>query len=204
MGRKPTITRERLLEIAEVVVRNEGAAALTIDALAKAAGISKGGVQYSFSSKDDLIRALVERWTHQFDEMLGAIDDLSPSDLVRKYIEVMRTSQAAMNAKMAGLMIAYIQNPQHLEETRDWYRSMFERLDGDTSEAQAARVALLAVEGLFFLRIAGIDQDGGWSGFLAPAENSISHRQFHPRRPVLRPGATLLRRQVEAGDFQRR
>jgi AcrR family transcriptional regulator len=171
VGRKPTITRERLLEIAEVVVRNEGAAALTIDALAKAAGISKGGVQYSFSSKDDLIRALVERWTHQFDEMLGAIDDLSPSDLVRKYIEVMRTSQAAMNAKMAGLMIAYIQNPQHLEETRDWYRSMFERLGGDTNEAQAARVALLAVEGLFFLRIAGIDQDGGWSAFMDDVES---------------------------------
>jgi AcrR family transcriptional regulator len=171
VGRKPTITRERLLEIAEVVVRNEGAAALTIDALAKAAGISKGGVQYSFSSKDDLIRALVERWTHQFDEMLGAIDDLSPSDLVRKYIEVMRTSQATMNAKMAGLMIAYIQNPQHLEETRDWYRSMFERLGGDTNEAQAARVALLAVEGLFFLRIAGIDQDGGWSAFMDDVES---------------------------------
>jgi AcrR family transcriptional regulator len=173
VGRKPTITRERLLEIAEVVVRNDGAAALTIDALAKAAGISKGGVQYSFSSKDDLIRALVERWTHQFDERLGAIDDLSPSDLVRKYIEVMRTSQAAMNAKMAGLMIAYIQNPQHLEETRDWYRSMFERLGGDTTEAQAARVALLAIEGLFFLRIAGIDEDGGWSAFMDDVERVL-------------------------------
>ena len=173
MGRKPTITRERLLEIAEVVVRNEGAAALTIDALAKAAGISKGGVQYSFSSKDDLVRALVERWTHQFDERLGALDGLSPSDLVREYIEVMRTSQAAMNAKMAGLMIAYIQNPQHLEETRDWYRCMFERLGGDTAEAQAARVALLAVEGLFFLRIAGIDEDGGWSAFMDDVERVL-------------------------------
>jgi len=171
VGRKPTITRERLLEIAEVVVRNDGAAALTIDALAKVAGISNGGVQYSFSSKDDLIRALVERWTHQFDERLGAIDDLSPSTLVRKYIEVMRTSQAAMNAKMAGVMIAYIQNPQHLEETRDWYRSMFERLGGGTSEAQAARVALLAVEGLFFLCIAGIDQDGEWSAFMDDVES---------------------------------
>ncbi|MBN9291384.1 MAG: helix-turn-helix transcriptional regulator, partial [Hyphomicrobium denitrificans] len=61
MGRKPTITREGLLEIAEGLVRGEGAAALTIDALARAAGISKGGVQYSFSSKDDLVRALVDR-----------------------------------------------------------------------------------------------------------------------------------------------
>ncbi|SON54551.1 transcriptional repressor BetI [Hartmannibacter diazotrophicus] len=171
MGRKPTITRDGLLEIAERIVRSEGAAGLTIDALAKAAGISKGGVQYSFSSKDDLVRALVERWTRQFDELLGEIDDVPPADLIRNYIKVMRSSHAAMNAKMAGLMIAYIQNRQNVIETREWYRSMFERLGGGTSDAQAARVALLAIEGLFLLRITGIDEDGEWSAFLGDVES---------------------------------
>ncbi len=171
MGRKPTITREGLLEIAERIVRGEGAAGLTIDALARAAGISKGGVQYSFSSKDDLVRALIERWTHQFDELLGDLDDLPPADLVRRYIRVMRGSQEAMNAKMAGLMIAYIQNPENVAETREWYRSMFKRLSAATDDAQAARVALLAVEGLFMLRISGIDEDGELSAFLDDVEN---------------------------------
>jgi len=166
LGRKPTITREGLLEIAEAIVRSDGAAGLTIDALAKAAGISKGGVQYSFSSKDDLVRALIDRWTHQFDELLGEMDELPPADLIRKYIKVMRSSQAAMNAKMAGLMIAYIQNPENVTETREWYRSMFKRLGEGTSDAQAARVALLAVEGLFMLRISGIDENGEWTAFL--------------------------------------
>lgn len=175
MGRKPMITREGLLEIAEGIVRSEGAAGLTIDALAKAAGISKGGVQYSFSSKDDLIRALIGRWTHQFDDLLGGFDDAPPADFVRKYISVMRSSQAAMNAKMAGLMIAYIQNPQNVIETREWYRSMFERLGGASEDARAARVAFLAVEGLFLLRIAGIDEDGEWSDFLDDVE-SVSER----------------------------
>ncbi len=170
MGRKPTITREGLLEIAERIVRNDGASGLTIDALAKAAGISKGGVQYSFSSKDDLVRALVERWTRQFDELLGEIDDLAPAELVRKYIEVMRSSQSALNAKMAGLMIAYIQNPKNVAETRDWYRSMFARLSAATEDAEAARVALLAVEGLFMLRISGVDENGEWSALLDDVE----------------------------------
>jgi AcrR family transcriptional regulator len=173
VGRKPTITRDGLLEIAEGIVRNGGAAALTIDALAKAAGISKGGVQYSFASKDELVRELVQRWTDRFDAMLGTTDDLSPTDFVRRYIQVMRSSQAAMNAKMAGLMIAYIQNPQNLRETREWYRSMFQRLGNETRNAQAARVALLAVEGLFLLRIVGIDEDGEWSGFLDDVESVI-------------------------------
>ncbi len=170
MGRKPTITREGLLEIAEGIVRSEGAAGLTIDALARAARISKGGVQYSFPSKDDLVRALIGRWTHQFDDLLGEIDDVQPADLIRQYMRVMRSSQAAMNAKLAGLMIAYIQNPRNVMETRQWYRSMFERLGGGASDAQAARVALLAVEGLFFLRIAGIDEEGEWIAFLDDVE----------------------------------
>ncbi|WP_244605744.1 TetR/AcrR family transcriptional regulator [Methylocella tundrae] len=160
-----------MLEIADGIVRSEGAAGLTIDALARAAGISKGGVQYSFSSKDDLVRALIERWTHQFDELLGGMDGVPPADLVRNYIKVMRSSQAAMNAKMAGLMIAYIQNPQNVIETRQWYRSMFERLSGGASDAQAARVALLAVEGLFLLRMTGIDEDCEWSAFLDDVES---------------------------------
>lgn len=175
MGRRPTITRERLLEIAEGIVRSDGAAGLTIDALARAAGISKGGVQYSFSSKEDLIHALIERWTRQFDALLGEIDEAPPADLIRKYIKVMRSSQAAMNAKMAGLMIAYIQNPQNIIETREWYRAMFRRLDGGGSEAQAARVALLAIEGLFLLRITGIDEDGEWDAFLDDVESIFEH-----------------------------
>lgn len=180
MGRKPTITREGLLEIAEGIVRVDGAAGLTVEALAKAAGISKGGVQYSFSSKDDLVRALVERWTHQFDTLLGEMDGVPPAELIRKYIKVMRGSQAAMNAKMAGLMIAYIQSPQNLMETRQWYRSMFERLGGAAGDAQVARVAMLAVEGLFLLRIAGIDEKGEWSAFLDDVE-SVFERLLEKR-----------------------
>lgn len=173
MGRKPTITRRQLLDLAEEIVRNEGAKALTIDALARAAGISKGGVQYSFASKDDLVRALIERWTSQFDAMLETDDTSSAGELVRGYIRAMRASQQAMNAKMAGLMITYLQDPRNMQETREWYRRVFERIGAASAESQAARVAFLAVEGLFLLRIAGIDEDGTWTGFLDDIETVL-------------------------------
>lgn len=170
MGRKPTVTRGQLLDLAEEIVRTEGAKALTIDALARAAGISKGGVQYSFVSKDDLVRALIERWTSQFDAMLDADETSSAADLIRSYIRAMRASQQAMNAKMAGLMITYLQDPANMQETRDWYQGIFDRIGTASAEAQAARVAFLAVEGLFLLRIVGIDEDGAWTGFLDDIE----------------------------------
>lgn len=174
MGRKPTITRDRLLDVAEDIVRNGGAAALTIGALAQAAGISKGGVQYSFASKDDLVHGLIDRWTSQFDAMLegAAADD--PVDFTRRYIAATRVSQQAMNAKMAGLMVGYLEDPANLRATRDWYRGIFARLGGESVEAVAARVAFLAVEGLFLMRINGIDEDGAWGRFLDDVETMLT------------------------------
>ncbi len=170
VGRKPTITRDGLLDVSEELVREQGGSALTIGALAKAAGISKGGVQYSFASRDDLVRSLVHRWTTRFDAMLddAATDD--PVDFIRSYIAATRTSQQAMDAKTAGLIVSYLENPEHLRETSDWYRGIFDRLAGTSPDAQAARVAFLAVEGLFLLRINGIDDDGLWTSFLDDVE----------------------------------
>ena len=173
MGRKPTITRDHLLDIAEDIVRSDGAKALTIDALARSAGISKGGVQYSFASKDDLVRALIERWTKQFDEMLKEDEPTTAVAFVQRYIQAMRASQEAMNAKMAGLMIAYIRNPENLREIREWYRAMFERLGARTQDAQASRVAFLSVEGLFLMRIVGIDFHGAWMALLDDVESTL-------------------------------
>ena len=174
MGRKPTITRGQLLDIAEEIVRTEGAKALTVEALARAAGISKGGVQYSFSSKDELVRALIERWTSQFDAILNTDETLSAVDLIRSYIRSMRASQPAMNAKMAALMSTYLQNPANMLETRQWYQGVFDRIGTASAEAQAARVAFLAVEGLFLLRIVGIDEDGAWAEFLDDIEAMLN------------------------------
>ncbi|RFZ82453.1 TetR/AcrR family transcriptional regulator [Shinella sp. WSJ-2] len=174
MGRKPTITRGQLLDIAEEIVRTEGAKALTVEALARAAGISKGGVQYSFASKDELVRALIERWTSQFDAILNTDETLSAVDLIRSYIRSMRASQPAMNAKMAALMSTYLQNPANMLETRQWYQGVFDRIGTASAEAQAARVAFLAVEGLFLLRIVGIDEDGAWAEFLDDIEAMLN------------------------------
>lgn len=62
MGRQRTIDREKLLEAIFDIVMEQGAAALTIDTVAKKMGISKGGVQYCFNSKEAMIDAMFEHW----------------------------------------------------------------------------------------------------------------------------------------------
>ncbi|CAM3816312.1 TetR/AcrR family transcriptional regulator [Xenorhabdus thuongxuanensis] len=166
MGRRKTIDREVLLDAAEHIVTTHGAAALTIDALAKTVGITKGGVQYSFSTKDGLIDAMFERWEASYDKQFHGIagNDPHPLTTVRAHIEATRRSDEASTAKAAGLMAALLQTPEHLESTRIWYRQRIEGLDTTTAEGRQARLAFLATEGAFVLRFFGLMDmtEGEW------------------------------------------
>src|SRR5690348_11094601 len=53
--------RERLLDAAERVVAESGATHLTLDAVAKSAGVSKGGLLYHFPSKEALLEGMLAR-----------------------------------------------------------------------------------------------------------------------------------------------
>ncbi|MCS6892321.1 MAG: TetR/AcrR family transcriptional regulator [Rhodovarius sp.] len=54
-------TRNRVLDAAERIVHARGVAALTLDAAAREAGVSKGGLLYHFATKEALLAALMQR-----------------------------------------------------------------------------------------------------------------------------------------------
>ena len=54
-------TRERLLDAAAVVFARRGIEAASLDEVAEAAGYTKGAIYSNFSSKTDLIAALMDR-----------------------------------------------------------------------------------------------------------------------------------------------
>lgn len=58
---KASPVREKILEAAEMHVLEQGTSSLTLDAVAKAAELSKGGLLYHFPNKDELIKGLVTR-----------------------------------------------------------------------------------------------------------------------------------------------
>lgn len=72
MARLRTIDENTILDAAERVIVENGAANLTLDAVAAAAGISKGSVVRDCGSKQDLIRAIVRR---RFGEYQAMLDD---------------------------------------------------------------------------------------------------------------------------------
>lgn len=164
MGRPRSIDRDKVLDIAERIVREEGATAMTFDAIAKAAGITKGGLQYCFGSKDDLIAAMADRWLKVFDAEVArdTPPDGSSLDWARGYVTTSARIDEATQTKMAGMLVSLLQSPGHLGQARAWYAEWLKRLEPGSEAERRARTAFFAAEGAFFLRSLGlVEMDHG-------------------------------------------
>ncbi len=73
MSRPKKVTDSEILDAIERVVVNHGASRLSIDAVAKEAGISKSRVIYDYKSKTALLEALIDR---QFERDSARIESL--------------------------------------------------------------------------------------------------------------------------------
>lgn len=159
MGRRKTIDREKVLEAAESVVAAQGAGALTIDAVAQAAGITKGGVQSCFGTKEALIEAMLMRWGAMYTDQIEALAGTAPSTLagLKAHIDTTANAEDEANARTAALLATLMQSPAYMTWVRDWYAERFRGLAQLEGEAgPRARIAFLATEGLFFLRHFGL------------------------------------------------
>lgn len=70
---RPPRARESVLDAFEQLLVDEGERAATMDATARTAGVSKGGLLYHFASKDALEQALLERLDTLVDDDLDAM-----------------------------------------------------------------------------------------------------------------------------------
>lgn len=157
MARPPSIDRSVLLSLAEQIVIDRGAAALTISALAEAASISKGGVQSCFASKELIIQTMLSRWfdseNERFEAALGDVSTIV--DRARAHAIVTRDG-GKENAKAASLLIALFQSPQCLDICRVWYKKRFKGLERNYESNPKVLLAFLAIEGAYTLHHFGL------------------------------------------------
>jgi AcrR family transcriptional regulator len=155
LTRKKEIDRDRILDAAESVILDSGGRTFTLDAVAARAGISKGGLVYSFATKDGLVRAALEREVGRFqgavDRRLGS-EPAGPVELVLAHIEEALDEDDTATQKAAFLVTALVHAPDMMEPARRYYRALLDPLLSETGGAHEVRNALLAVEGIFLLR----------------------------------------------------
>ena len=161
MGRLKTIDRESVLCAAERVVSREGAARLTIEAVATEAGISKASVLYDYKTTQALIRAVIERrMKAECARLAAAIEDAGPGPdramRGRLAVAQSRSMSDADRAVALNLIAALAQDEELRRPMQEAYRQQIAEIMETSTHPRGALLAFLALEGLKVLECFGI------------------------------------------------
>jgi len=140
-------TRAKLLDAASAVIRRDGPQALTLDAVAAEAGVSKGGLLYHFKSKRELLDGLVDRWMDDFQRDI----DAESGNFARRYV----AANDGAHAEEVGMLAALVADPQVLAAVRDRHETWQDRVASEGGDPVDATVARLAADGLWLADLLG-------------------------------------------------
>jgi AcrR family transcriptional regulator len=157
--------REKILNAAEARLLAGGPAGLVLDAVAKDAGVSKGGLLYHFPSKEALVGGLCDRMLARFDEALVALSSADPEPRgawTRAYLISTVTEQGkpADNSAqlMAGILATLGRDSAHLENVRQHFVRWHAKLESDGIDPATATLVRLAADGLWLSALLGLQQ----------------------------------------------
>jgi AcrR family transcriptional regulator len=97
--------QDRILDAAEDLITTEGVSGFTLDAVAQAARVSKGGLLYHFSSKDSLISGLQRRMALRIADTLREAEERSEPILLA-FVRHLRRDYESGGRHFAALLLA--------------------------------------------------------------------------------------------------
>jgi AcrR family transcriptional regulator len=153
VGTPTGVTRDRLLHAAMQVVKGHGTQALTLDAVAAEAGISKGGLLYHFPNKESLVRGMVQDYLQkcqqQIDLELAREPAGTPGHWLRAYIRARFSEEAVSNDMVMAFNVAIGSDPALMKMILDDMRSTAELALNDGLDETQALLIHMAVEGYY-------------------------------------------------------
>jgi len=156
--------RTRILDAAEAIVRARGVSGLTLDAAAKQAGVSKGGLLYHFGSKEALITGLLGRmaeWMAADFEACVATQPEGPGKVARAMMAwAFELTPEAVNERCdraaAVFLAAFHHDPALLGPIRAVIARMREAVAADGLPPGHGHAIMAAGDGLFMARVFGL------------------------------------------------
>jgi AcrR family transcriptional regulator len=177
--------RNAVLDAAEEVVLRDGIGRLTLEAVARAARLSKSGLLHHFRSKDSLLDALVHRQIDEWIEETRQGYEATPPGRGRAVRAMLATCLSstehwtdAMRRGSTVLVAALVANPKYATHIRKTNAHLRSRFDGDELPMGVCDLVQLAVNGIWFDWILGLSE---WTpDRLAEVRGTIAHLVSHP------------------------
>jgi AcrR family transcriptional regulator len=153
MTKQSDSTRKTLLESASRVTARDGALNLTLENVAKEAGVSKGGLLYHFPNKEALISSMIDEHLESWSKAVEAAKDKDKGAFTRAFVKI-TVNPAQLETDLAsGLLAAVALNPDLLEPVKKHYGAWQKELENDGISPVTATLVRLATDGLYFSEI---------------------------------------------------
>lgn len=153
-------TQGALLDAAADVVRTDGVANLTLDRVADAAGVSKGGLLYHYPTKQALVAAMLERTLGRTDDRLNELSDSngrSTGSFAQAYLDYVRSGQPAELDSATGIFASAALDDGDLEPARAQFaRWQDQLLTDDGLDPTTALLARVVGDGLWLIDLFGL------------------------------------------------
>jgi AcrR family transcriptional regulator len=152
-------TRTAAIKAAMTILERDGPGKLTFDAIAREAGISKGGLTHQFPSKSDVLTGLL---THQRDyfeqfgrEYLAAREPGAPQPTLSTQIAIMREVLHRQPAGVLAILTALMEDRAPLQMVRDTQAENIKQMTAESTDPDLAVLRWQAAWGLVLTSMLG-------------------------------------------------
>ena len=96
MSRRPTDTKQQILDTATNLFSSHGPCATSVDDILSSVGITKGAFYHYFKSKDHLCEVMLDRAVREYQELAKDFQDIDQRpDLLQRWLEVLIEKQTS-------------------------------------------------------------------------------------------------------------
>jgi AcrR family transcriptional regulator len=157
--RNKTTKTDDILFAAAKIVQEKGVAAMTLEAIAKEAKVSKGGLLYHFPNKDAIVQGLIEKCIENYSQMMIEILGKNPTKAgswSKAYIDASINEPKEMKLIwMAGILLALAYDRAFLDPLNECFRQWQKRAESDGIDPVDATAIKLVADGIWFLDLFG-------------------------------------------------
>lgn len=157
-------SRNVALDAALVIIARDGPGRLTLDAIARESGLSKGGVMHQFRTKEGVLKALLERQMAHFGEFStryrakAGADSANP-ELVTD-IATVREATNTQNSTALALLAAMVESPDLMAVTRESDLKHIAAIKAEAADPDLAMLRWAAARGLLLGALFGTSPIG--------------------------------------------
>lgn len=153
-------SRKAALQAALAIIARDGPGRLTLDAIARESGMSKGGLTHQFPTKEAVLKALLEHQSKHFEDFsrryLAKVEATALHPYLAAQIATLREVIGQPDSVAFAILGAMNQDPNLLARNRDIEASTAEAIKTEADDPQLAMLRWNAAKGLALSAMFGL------------------------------------------------